>query len=207
MISFFINDGYSQPKTVVLNHYVLLEFVDGIILMKTGIKNSAMLNYNSMTEEMIFESNGKKLALMNLHKIDTIYAKERIFVPYENKFIELVYHNKLELYAIHKCRVSDPGKQTAFGGSSQLSSTTAYSSIAGVGQVYELTLPDGFQALPYSDYCLKIGERLANFNNLRQLTKLFEEKNDQIKRYVRENKVKYEDQESLIGLIRFLEQY
>jgi len=31
--------------------------------MKSGIRNDALLNYNSLTEQMIFEKKGKKLAI------------------------------------------------------------------------------------------------------------------------------------------------
>jgi hypothetical protein len=38
-----------------------------------------MINYNSITEEMIFEANGTKLALVNAEYVDTIYITRRIY--------------------------------------------------------------------------------------------------------------------------------
>jgi hypothetical protein len=41
-----------------------------------------LLNYNSLTEEMIFENNGKKLAIGKgeLELVDTVFIKDRKFV-------------------------------------------------------------------------------------------------------------------------------
>jgi hypothetical protein len=204
-LTLIVTPAFSQKRGVELSHYIFPEFIKGTIVMKAGGKNVTMLNYNSMTEEMIFENNGKKLALGMIELIDTIYIDGRIFLPFEKKFIEIVYRNKYELDAIHKCSVVDPGKPAAYGGTSQTSSTTSYSSIFSGGQAYELSLPDGFKTKPYTDYLLKKDGKLTTFLNLRQLSKQFDEKSDLFKKYVKENKVNYENQESLIGLIKFLE--
>jgi hypothetical protein len=200
-----VTPAFSQKKGVELSHYIFPEFIKGTVLMKAGGKNMTMLNYNSMTEEMIFDSNGKKLAMGMIEQIDTIYIDGRIFIPFEKKFVEIIYRNKYEFYAIHKCSVIDPGKPAAYGGTSQTSSTTSYSSIFSGGQAYELSLPDGFKTKPYTDYLLKKDGKLTTILSLRQLSKQFDEKSDQFKKYVKENKVNYENQKSLIGLIKFLE--
>jgi len=41
---------------------------------------------------------------------------------------------------------------------------------------------------------------------MRQLSKNFSDKSDIFKKYVKEHKVTYENQESLIGLIKYMEQ-
>jgi hypothetical protein len=134
----------AQHKTIELSHYIFPEFVKGTVLMHTGIKNIALLNYNALTEEMIFDTNGRKLAMDKLQNIDTIFIENRKFLPYQNKFVELIYHNKYELYAAHKCKLVDPGKPSAYGGTSQTSATTAFSSFSAGGQLYELSLPEGY---------------------------------------------------------------
>ena len=68
------NDSFGQAKALEITHYLFPEFAKGTVLMKNGIKNDASLNYNSLTEEMIFENNGKKLAVSQLDKIEKIIA-------------------------------------------------------------------------------------------------------------------------------------
>jgi len=199
--------GQSQVHKVELSHYILPEFIKGTVLMKSGTKNSTMLNYNALTEEMIFDTNGKKLSISKLEEIDTVYIEDRKFFPLKDKFVELIYRNKFELYAVHKCSVIDPGKPAAYGGTSQTSSTTSYSSLSAGGQVYQLKLPDGYTTKPYTEYFLKKEGKLTMFVTMRQLSKLFSKKSDQFKKYIKENKVDIEDPDAVAGLVKYLEQY
>jgi hypothetical protein len=175
--------------------------------MKSGIKNKALLNYNSLTEEMIFENNGKKLAIGKgeLELVDTVFIKDRKFFTLNNKFIELIYHSKCDLYAEHKCSVKEPGKPAAYGGTTETSATTSYSSFSTGGRIYELKLPDGYETKPYTYYWLKKNGELNKFINMKQLMKLYNDKEDLFKAYVKKNVVKYNNQESIVQLIKYLE--
>ena len=46
-----------------ITSYLFPEFTWGVLLMKAGTKYDHILNYYSITEEMIFENNGKKMAM------------------------------------------------------------------------------------------------------------------------------------------------
>lgn len=172
--------------------------------MKSGVRSEAILNYNSLTEEMIFDTKGKKLAMSQLELIDTVYISNRKFFPLNNKFVEILYNSKYALYAEHKCNVKDPGKPSGYGGTSQTSATTSYSSYFSGGQVYELKLPEGYETNPYTYYWLKKDGILTKFINIRQLSKLFGDKEGLFKDYIKKHNVKYDDQSSIIELVRFL---
>lgn len=207
LILFLISSAVnSQNKNKEINHYIFPEFKKGTVVMHSGTKNVTMLNYNAATEEMIFDEKGKKLAISKLDDIEAIYIDDRKFIPLQNKFVEIIYENRYELYAAHKCSVIDPGKPAAYGGTSQTAATTSYSSIIAGGQVYELSLPQGIETKPYTEYWIKRDEKVSNFLSLRQLSKQFSDKADLFKKYVKENKVTYEDEESLIALIKYMEQ-
>jgi hypothetical protein len=175
--------------------------------MKSGIKNQALLDYNSLTEEMIFENNGKKLAIAKgeLELVDTVFIEDRKFVALNNKFFELVYHSKSDLYVEHKCSMIPPGKPTAYGGTSQTSSITSLSSINSGGRLYELELPEGSEIKPYICYWLKKNGKLNKFINMKQLMKLYDDKKDLFKDYVKKNDVTYNNQKSIVQLIKYLE--
>jgi hypothetical protein len=200
-----VNVSHSQVKILEVTHYLFPEFTKGVVLMKSGIKNEALLNYNSLTEEMIFDNKGIKLAVSQLEQVDTVYINGRKFFPLNNKFVELLYHSKYDLYTEHKCNLLDPGKPAAYGGTSQTSATTTYLSYFSGGQVYELKLPEGYETKPFTEYWLKKDGKLNKFISIRQLMKLFGEKGNMFKIYVKKNDVKYENQEGIVELIRFLE--
>ena len=201
------NLSYAQTQQIGNAQYLFPAFTRGTILMKSGVKNETMLNYNSLTEEMIFEQNGKKLALGNLEQVDTVYVAGRKFLLLQNKFVEIIYHAKYDLYAEHKCNLKDPGKPAAYGGTSQTSSTTTYSSYSANGQMYELKLPEGFETQPYLIYWLKKEGKLSKFLNVRQMSKLFEEQSALFKKFVKENKVSEKDPASVVAMIKYLEEH
>ena len=207
ILSTLFNQGYAQSQKGEVAHYLFPAFTRGTVLMKSGVKNETMLNYNSLTEEMIFEQQGKKLAIGQLEQVDTVYVAGRKFFLLQNKFVEIIYHAKYDLYAEHKCNLKDPGKPAAYGGTSQTSSTTSYSSYSANGQMYELKLPEGFETNPYLIYWLKKDGKLSKFLSVRQLSKLFEEQSVLFKKYIKENKVSENDPASVVVLIKYLEEH
>ncbi len=202
---FFSSVSWAQVKVIEVSHYIFPEFSKGVVLMKNGVKNEAMLNFNSLTEEMIFDNKGTKLAMTQLDQVDTVYVKDRKFFILNNKFVEVIFKSKVALYAEHRCSVKDPGKPAAYGGTSQTSATTTYSSFLSGGQVYELKLPDGIVTKPYIEYWFGKDGKVNKFLTVRQLLKLCGDKEEAAKAYAKENNVKYENQESIIGLIRYLD--
>lgn len=205
VISFVLSVAYAQVKVVEVTHYLFPEFTKGIVLMKNGIKNETLLNYNSLTEEMIFENNGTKLAVGQPELVDTVFIKGRKFFLLNGKFVELINNSKYKLYAEHKCTIKDPGKPAAYGGTSQTSATSTYSSFFTGGQVYDLKLPEGYETKPFVDYWLVKDGEVSKFLSIRQLAKLFNEKDNSFKEFVKKHDVKYTDQSGIIELIRYLE--
>jgi len=192
---------------VEITHYLFPEFTQGVILMKAGTKYDVLLNYNSFTEEMIFENNGKKMAIakVELRLVDTVFIKDRKFIALNNKFLELLYHSKWDMYVEHKCRMNEPGKSSGYGGTSKTTSIKTYSRIYSEGNIHELKLPDGYEIEPYTYYWIKKNGELNRFINMRELKKLYKDKKDLFKAYVKKYGVKYDNQESIIQLIEYLE--
>ena len=176
--------------------------------MKDGKKKDALLNYNSLTEEMILENKGQKRPLITdeILQLDTVFIKERKFVVQNGKFVELIHHSKWDLFAEHKCILEEKGKPAPYGGTSHTGSATTVSSLYSQGGVvYGLRLPDDYKTEPYIIYWLRKNGELHSFSNMRELKKLFRDKKDLYKNYLKMNRVKYQDQDSIIHLIEYLE--
>jgi len=117
----------------------------------------------------------------------------------------LIYRSGYELYAEYRCDVKYPGKPAGYGGTSETSSVSTYSGVYSGGVLYELKLPDDFKIKPYIIYWLKKDGEINKFVNLKQLNKIFSDRKDLIKEYISSNKTDFNDRESLIRLIRYLE--
>lgn len=199
--------SYAQQEYVEITHYIFPEFTQGVVLMKNGIKNDALLNYNSLTEQMIFEKKDKKLAIaMNeLGLIDTVFIKDRKFIAYNSVFVEFLSYSKWDLYIEHKCKIEEPGKSSGYGGTSRTTAIKSYSSFYSEGNSYKLKLPDDYKLNPYAHYWLKKNGKLNKFTSMRELKKLYKDKDDLFKTYLKKYRVKYDDQEGIIQLIEYLE--
>lgn len=176
--------------------------------MKNGALRRAMLNYNSLSGEMVFVEKGKKLAIADeeLPKIDSIYIENRVFFLLNNKFVELLYKSDAELYAEYRCNVQSPGKPTAYGGTSRSTTSTSYGQLTYQNRIYELELPDEFEVDPYIIYWLKKDGELHRILNLRQLNRIYSDKRNLIRDYQKENNVVFKLPETVVRFIEFLEE-
>ena len=174
--------------------------------MKKGQENKALLNYNLLTEEMIFKDKDKLLALgpTDIQQIDTIFIEDRRFCTLNNAIVELIVKATYDLFAENKCKALNQGTETAYGGTSQTGATTSYGSVNSGGTV-NLDISEDYKFKPYTHYWLRKDGKLKKFTSIRQLTKLYNDKKDLCKSYVKDNDVTIENQESIILLIEYLE--
>jgi hypothetical protein len=190
-----------QDKTTT--HYLFPEFYTGKVLMKTGNIEESRLNYNSLTEEMIFETKGKYLALTNIGLIDTVYIQNRKFIPVGKVFYEVPVNMKMPLLIKHTCRVIPPGNPTAYGGTSETTSVTVINILFQSGRAYNLKLPDDYKINAKTDFYLKSENNYIRINKVKQVIKCFPEKEREIKEFVKLHKTDFDNKEDLIDLIIF----
>ena len=196
----------AQDQPAEHSHYLFPSFLEGSVLTKSGMQHRLMLNYNLLSEEMIFDTNGEKLAMYELFKIDTIFLGGRKFIPYENKFVEVLLVNAgYTLYAEHKCELIDVGVVDPYGVSNQTSSTSSYSSLLTNGRSYQMELPDRYKAKQYVNYLLMRKGNVNRFTNLRQVLNYYPDKKKEAKAFVSKNDLKFGSETDMVKLIVFFE--
>ncbi len=68
-----------------------------MVKMKSGETSNQVLNYNILTNEMIFNNAEKYLAIASPENVDTIYINNRKFIPLNNKFYEVLVNLHMPL--------------------------------------------------------------------------------------------------------------
>ena len=195
-------------ETLTLSHYLFPDFQPGVVLLKNGVRNNAKLNYNAASEEMVFDENGKTLAIGDavLSQIDTVFVSDEKFIRINNKFVRILIDKpEIDLFVEHKCKIIPPGKPTAYGGTSQTSSASSYSSILSGGKVYDLKLPDDYKIMPYNVFWRNRNGKLQSFLNLGQLKKIYRDKKKLVDDYLKKNEVKLTNEKSVEEAITYLE--
>lgn len=199
--------SFAQNRTKAITHYIYPEFVEGVVLMKNGRKNEVSINYNAISEEMIFVKGPHKLAIGSTESelIDTVFMEEKKFIRLGGRFVEILHQSNIcDLFVEYKCKLDYPGKDVGYGGTSQTAAVDNYSVNYSNGLVYELQLPDNYDTKPYLIYYVKKEGVVNEVTNLRQFMKHFKDKQDLFKDYVKNNNVKFENIEQVVGLVNYL---
>lgn len=195
----------SPVEELAKTHYVFKTFRKGTVTFKNGTKQEASLNYNLATKEMIFEQNGVNLAMSNVEFIDSVEIRGFKFIPVKKEFFLIAVPGSFPLYVEYTCEVEIPAKEAAYGGTSQLSSTSSLSSFSSSGQIYQLQLPVDYKVKPYKFFWTKDSKkRYVRISSAKKLAKIFTEKATEIDMYVQKNKTDFRNQEDVEKLFKAL---
>ncbi|MEO8819686.1 MAG: hypothetical protein ABI267_00050 [Ginsengibacter sp.] len=198
---------YAQHPTqgVKLIQYAFDEFTPGNVKMKSGETSSQILNYNIVTNEMIFDNNGTYLAIAQPENVDTVYISDRKFIPLNNKFYEVLVNGKMPLLLEFTATILEPGTPTGYGGTSRTTAAQAFKSLINTGGAYSLKAPDGFKVIQGYNFLIMKNNQLQKAGSETQLEKIFSDKKEIIKDFVKKNKTNFSKREDMIALIKQVE--
>ncbi len=183
--------------------YLFPEFSKCDVLMKGGKINNSTMNYNTVTEKMVFINNDKYYDLTNPEAVDTVMLNGSKFIPVGKSFYEVLVSHPVALFVQHKGTLMSAGKPAGYGGTSQTSSTTYISNIQLSGQQYNLELPSDFVVNPSQVYWIRKGDKWSDFTNEKQFISLFPDKASLIKSFIKENRIKIEKPDDLAKLVKY----
>ena len=205
-LSAFAQDDNDNPNATVIDHYMFKGFIPGIVKKKNGERISALLNYNTLTEEMIFTKDTVKYALAQLEDIDTVYLAGKVFVPYNDIFFEKATSTPVALYIEHKTTILPPGKDLGYGSKTQLGSITNATQIRNGNREFNLKLPDDYKLVSRTTYWVIKDGKYVQVNNIRKVQGIFPARADAIKSFVKQHNIKMSNADDMIKLIEFCNQ-
>lgn len=182
-------------------HYVLPAFVTGSVKMKDGRIELAKMDYNKLTEEMIFEKDGVMLALDSLSAIDTVILESRVFVPHEKIFYEVLVKGPVSLFIEHRCNLLFAGTSSGYGGTSETGAAHSLSSLTNMGRAYHLKLPSNYHVTDATLYWIRKDGTFYKSNTASQVIKVFPDKSKDIKQFIKSRKLNLKKPGDLVSLI------
>ena len=183
--------------------YVFDTFQKGTVYLSDGDSAVKRMNYNGGTEEVIFEQQGKLMALDNLNIVQRIKIGENVFEPIDGKFYQKIGSCSSGLYVSYKFKVIPPGSPSAYGSESSTSASTSWSSLAGKNNIYELTIPSEYKIIRSKDFYLYKDNKLWQVNKFSQVSKLYPEKETSLKKYIKANKLGWNEIKDVQQIIDF----
>jgi hypothetical protein len=184
--------------------YLFPSFSQCKVLMKGGQVNTALMNYNTVSEKMVFINNEKYYDMTNPEAADTVFLNERKFVPVGKAFYEVLLGGPIALFIQHKGSLMSAGKTVGYGGTSQTAVATYISNIELSGLQYNIELPADYIVNPAPVYWIRTGDKWSDFLNEKQFLNLFPDKSSALKSYIRQNKIKIDRPEHLGRLVKYL---
>jgi hypothetical protein len=173
------------------------------VKLKTGEFSKAVMNYNTLTERMAFYQKGSVLDLTKAERVDTVYIRKRVFIPLENAFYEVISGAPVSFFIQHKSDLMSKGRPAALGTTSQTVGPTSASTLSGPMKSYNLKLPEEYEVKPYEVYWIRINGKMNRFMNEHQFLKIFPEKEDQLKKFIKENGINLKKPDELLKLATY----
>jgi len=193
-----------QPMQLV--HYVLDSFCKGKVQVKTGLVFEQMLNYNILSNEMIFDNGGRLMAISDPAGVDTVFIQGRKFIPGEGKFYEVLANTKLPLLMEFTATVTEPTASVGYGNASPVSNVTSVKTLVKSGDVYALKLPDDFEVTPGFIYRILKDGKYLKAGNAKQLSVIFPDKKNLINELVKRNNTNFSERNSVVLLVQQIQQ-
>jgi len=192
------NSDNSMPQ------YLFPEFSKAIVKLKNGQTQGQNMNYNTVTEKMVFTKGDTYYDLTNPEVVDTIFLQNFRFVQVGKSFYQVLYRGKINLYLQNVSSLLPAGKAVGYGGTSQVASAEYVSSAKLDGMQYNLKIPSDYTVSSKHVYWMKIGDQWSDFQSEKQLLKLFPDKSGLIKDYMKSNKVKFDKPETMANLFTYI---
>ena len=183
--------------------YYFQDFTIAKVIMKNGQVQTPNMNYNTVTGKMVFTRDEKYYDISNPEMVDTVIIQDVKFVPVGKAFLEVLKGTEPALLLQYKGEVLPAGKPAGYGGTSQLAASTYLSSVDLSSGRYNLPIPSDYMVKIEPIYWIRKPDGMVSFTNEKQFLGLFPEKSDQLRIFIKKNRIKIDRNEDVIKLVNY----
>lgn len=195
---------FAQTDSLInLPNLLLPRFTKSVVKLKSGVINTATLNYNTVDQEMVFMQKKLFMILDEPQLIDTIFMANRTFVPMEKGFYELAVIAPVALFIQHKSYVESEGYPTGYGARSQTTGPSYVRQIYGATGAIDLKIPTGNKVVYDPLYWIRKDGKMNAFETKRQFLKILPEKETELNQFISKNNIDFKKKENVIKLVNY----
>jgi hypothetical protein len=200
-----------KPGTRVIDYfpfekrYKYPKFLPGKVFLKNGITKEARLNYNILLGEMQFIYLKDTLNIGNKSDINLITIASDTFY-YDNGYLELINNNpSIRIYQKHFIRLHDILKKDAYGVAKSSSHTKSFRDLPFDGNFYKMLVDEELIFQNKVEFYVSAAST-KGFLPLKEKTliKLFPEKSNNIKNYLKSDKPDLNSYDDVIRLAGYI---
>ncbi len=188
----------AQKKRMML----LDEYYEGIVLMKNKAKTSAKLNYDTANKKMMYMQDGNEMILLNNDQVDTVFISDRKFIPLHTVYLEVIQVNNESIFIDWFIKNKYRGNRGAYGQITQ-NKVETINTTHWTNSEYKIQNAEVFDRENANVYWFYINDQPVKCRNEKDLLKLFPNKNNEIKAFIKEQKINFKQVPNALQLIYF----
>lgn len=181
--------------------FLFPEFTIGVARTLNGGKVVLNLNYNIVTEKMVFLQNGQIFDITNPLLIDTVFIERRKFIPSGKVFYEIVADGTADFFIQHKGSVKKPPRPAAYGGTSEVSSSTYLTTVRMGNDIFRMQEKAPLHIEDGSLFLIRKNYQMSLVTGKKSLLKIFEDRKGEIREFMGKSKFDSEDPDQIYKLV------
>jgi len=191
-------------QTEVKNVYLFDDFQDATIVTGSGNRLDSQINYHTLYEQMYLLKNDYRIPLDEKIKIDSVRIGERLFLPYEKAFFELLLNDDVALFRQHRSKLSETGMNIGYDQTTKTTSNNTINFTQNPNYISSDGIPAGYVLVNASQFWIRYKEKLHAFYTAKQLVNLFTELKDDLKDQLKLPKTDFSQDEEVVKIIEFI---
>lgn len=193
----------SEKAAIDLKPFLFGKFIDGMVLMKSGVMENLPLNYNTDNQSIFFIKDDQYMEVTGLETIDTVYIQQKRFVPVRNAFYEVIANApSATLYISYTNKARPMVATTDHSGTTKQANNQVSNTVS---DVYVSRNFKGNYTIEISKhFWLEKNNALHKIDNQKQLLKLYpSDEREAIENYITSNAINFNNEMDMIKLFRF----
>lgn len=186
--------------------YLFEKYTNGMVLLKNKVHIPTSLNYDTANGYMMYIDNGKEMILEESQGIDTVYIGTAKFIPSgQHSFLEMVSRKNGVIFIKWDLSKQLRGKKGAYGqiiqGTVDVIDINVIKQQGGV--IERSQYIDVYVQQNNNEYWLLRNDEFVKCRNKKSLIKLFPDKAELIKSYIKEHKLEFNNPQQILDLLDY----
>ena len=194
----FAGRTHAQKKRMMLFD----KYSDAKVLMKNSATTSAKLNYDTANKNMMYLQGNQEMILTNNNQVDTIYISNRKFIPLHTIYLEVIELKNEPIFIDWLIKNKYRGNRGAYGQITQNKVETINTALW-TNDAYKVQSAEVFELENANQYWFYLNDNVVKCKNEKDLLKLFPQKKEKIKAFIKEQKVNFKRVPEALKLIDF----
>ncbi|MDH6311016.1 hypothetical protein M2451_003905 [Dysgonomonas sp. PFB1-18] len=199
----FISLALSQEN---LSGYLFDSYKEAIVHFKGNLQSNERVNYNLLDGKLYFidRQDNKIKVVSDVDKIAFVKVGDRSFLLDGDGMKEVVSTSPL-IYAKYNAKGRKKPSKAAYGGTSQVSSSTSYAELRDGGSHAFLKSDEIEIHSHHNEYWIEKDGKKRKFTQFKQFIKIYSAHKEQLEQYIKDNNINFEDVKAIIELCRYAE--